>query len=123
MTDQIRKPGRGDSGFSLIEIMVALVVLSIGILALSAIQTQSSTNVYSTGRAAGALALAQERLEISRSAGYAGAVSDSGQSGPYAWTTRVDSVALELHQINVAVNWNESSGPRALQLQTLVSAH
>jgi Tfp pilus assembly protein PilV len=101
--------------------MIALVVLSIGILALSAIQTRSSSDVYSAGRASGALALAQERIEISRSAGYTNAVSDSGQAGPYAWAAHVDSVALELKQINVAVTWTENAAPRSLQLQTLLS--
>jgi prepilin-type N-terminal cleavage/methylation domain-containing protein len=121
VTDRVQRVGRGDSGFSLIELMIALVVVSIGLLALSAVQTRSSNDVYSTGRQSGALALAQERIELARAAGFTAAVSDSGQTGPYLWTTHVNPAGLELNQVDVSVVWSEQGIARSLQLQTLLS--
>ena len=83
-------PGAGSRGFTLVELMIALVVIAVGILALSGVQTRSSRDVYSTGRQERALALAQERIEIARSAGYATVAADSGQTGVFAWRTGVN---------------------------------
>jgi type IV pilus assembly protein PilV len=110
-----------DAGFTLVEVMVALVVFAIGVLALSAVQTRSSDDVYSAGRRSRALELAQEQVETARAVGYDGAVSDSGLSGPLAWTSHVDSVDIDLKSVTVSVNWQEKGSPRSLQLQTLLS--
>ena len=117
----MQKHSLADSGFSLVELMVVLVIISVGVLGLSAIQTRSSTGVYAAGRQSGALALAQERIEIARSGGYFNAVGDSGTVGSYTWTTRVDSVSIELRRVDVFVGWNEQGNARSLQLQTMVS--
>jgi prepilin-type N-terminal cleavage/methylation domain-containing protein len=115
-------PTPRESGFTLIELMIVIVLVAGGLLALSGVQTRSSTSVFSSGRQARALAIAQERIEFARGAGYAAAVSDSGASGPYLWTTRVDLQAPELKRVIVSVRWSESAGARSLQLNTLLSA-
>lgn len=123
MTDARRASRNTDSaGFTLIELMVALVIISIGILALSGVQTRTSRDVHSTGRGTRALALAEQQIEIARSGGYSGAVSDSGLVAPFGWLTRVDSVDVELRRVMVTVTWQELSGPKTLQLQTLLAA-
>ena len=38
------------AGFTLVELMIALVVIAIGVMALSGVQTRSSRDVYATGR-------------------------------------------------------------------------
>lgn len=110
------------AGFTLIELMVVMVVVAVGVLALSQVQTRSSRDVYSTGRGERALALAQQRIEITRSAGYTAAVSDSGVSDVFAWVARVDSAGLELKQVAVTVRWLEGTSPQSCQLNTLLSA-
>lgn len=123
MTDARRAPRNTDrAGFTLIELMIALVIISIGIIALSGVQTRSSRDVHSTGRGTRALALAEQQVEIARSSGYSGAVSDSGLVTPFAWFTRVDSVDIELRRVTVTVTWPELSGSQSLQLQTLLAA-
>lgn len=109
------------AGFSLVELLIAIVVISIGVLALSAVQTQSSRDVFAEGRQAGALALAQERIESVRAGGYAGAVADTGQAGSYSWITAVDDISLELREVTVTVTWNQGATPRSLMLQTLIA--
>jgi len=121
VTDNVRHSRPAASGFSLVELLIAIVVIAIGVLALSAIQTRSSRDVYAEGRQAGALALASERIESIRARGYASAVADTGQSGPYSWITDVQDVSLELRQVDVTVTWNQNAAPRSLTLQTLIS--
>jgi type IV pilus assembly protein PilV len=112
----------GDRGFTLVEVMVALVVIAIGVMALSVIQTRSSGDVYATGRQTRALNLAQERVETVRAAGYSAAVSGGGSSGPFTWATRVDSLSTDLKAVTVSVSWAELGRPRTVQLQTMLSA-
>lgn len=109
-------------GFTLVELLVALVVIAIGVIALSGVQTRSSRDVYSTGLQTRAIALAENHLETTRSVGYSAAASTSGQDGVFQWATQVDSVAFELKRVGVTVTWNEQARTQTIQLQTLLSA-
>jgi type IV pilus assembly protein PilV len=123
MTDPIRSGREARAaGFTLVELMIALVVIAIGIIALSGVQTRSSRDVYATGRATQALAMAEDRVEQIRSVGYTAAASDSGQTTVFSWIARVDSTAPDLKHIDVTVTWPEQSQTRAVELQTLLSA-
>jgi len=121
MTDRTVNRRSAEAGFTLIELMVTLVLISIGILALSGVQTRSSSDVYDTGRHERALALAQEQIEVARAAGYALAASTAGTSGGFAWATQVDTVSADMKQVAVTVTWNDRTRVRNLQLQTLLS--
>ncbi len=110
-----------EAGFTLIELMVALVIIAIGVMTLSGVQTTSSRDVYSTGRRTRALALAEERIEIARSAGYTNAVSDSGQVGPLNWVTHINTADVELKRASVVVSWTEQNRPDSVQLVTLLA--
>jgi type IV pilus modification protein PilV len=63
MTMIPRKHSRRDSGFSLIEVMVAIVILSIGLLALASLQLTLMRNSAETKAQTTALALAKGQLE------------------------------------------------------------
>ena len=68
---------RGSAGFSLLEVLVAVVVLSVGLLALAALQgslTRSSADAKVRGRVAAMLAA---RMDTLRNGGY-GALADGG---------------------------------------------
>jgi type IV pilus modification protein PilV len=122
MTNPVRAAqAPGVDGFTLIELMIALVVITIGILALSGVQTRSSRDVYSTGRQTQALAIAEDRVERIRSVGYAAAVTDSGTTNGFTWSARVDSAALELKRIDVSVRWQDHLQTRSVRLRTLLS--
>lgn len=61
---RIHKSHRGAArGFSLIEVLIAVVVLSVGLLALGALQAALVRNSSETKARSGALALAEEQLE------------------------------------------------------------
>jgi Tfp pilus assembly protein PilV len=106
---------------TLVELMVVLVVVAIGVLALSAVQTRSSTDVYATGRSTRALQLAQTRIEIARGAGFALAQSDSGATDGFTWRTLVDSADVGLRRVRVNVAWTEKGRVNAVQLNDLVA--
>jgi Tfp pilus assembly protein PilV len=106
---------------TLIEIMVVLVVVSVGVLALSGVQMRSSADVYSTGRHTRALQVAQQRIEIARGGGFALAVSDSGTTDGFAWRTLVDSADVGLRRVRVSVNWTDKRQARSVQLNDLVA--
>jgi prepilin-type N-terminal cleavage/methylation domain-containing protein len=122
MTDRRRWLPADSKGISLIELMVVLVVVAIGVLALSAVQTRSSTDVYATGRETRALQVAQMRMELARNAGFALAVSDSGTADGFAWRTVVDSADVGLRRVRVTVQWtNNKRRLRTIQLNNLMA--
>jgi prepilin-type N-terminal cleavage/methylation domain-containing protein len=114
-------PHGDEAGVTLIEIMVVLVVVSVGVLALSGVQMRSSADVYSTGRHTRALQVAQQRIEIARGGGFALAVSDSGTTDGFAWRTLVDSADVGLRRVRVSVNWTDKRQARSVQLNDLVA--
>ena len=122
MTDRRpSSPLSGSAGVTLVEVMVVLVILAIGILALSAVQTRSSSDVYATGRSTRALALAQAQLENIRGDGFASLAPASGTVDNMTWTTQVDSLSPDMRQVTVTVTWLDADNTRSLRLDTLMS--
>ncbi len=116
----LRRPGEG--GFSLVELMVVLVFISIGVLALSSVQVTSFTDVYATGRYTRALDLAQTRMETARAVGYSLAQSDSGSVDGFTWLCLVDSGGVALKRVTTTVSWTDKRGARSVRLMNLISA-
>jgi prepilin-type N-terminal cleavage/methylation domain-containing protein len=114
-------PRRDEAGVTLVELMIVLVMIAVGILALSAVQTRSSSDVYNTGRNTRALALAQSQMETVRAAGFTAAISDSGVSDGFNWWTRLTPLSTDLDQIDVTVTWTENGTQQALKLTNLLS--
>ena len=114
-----------NAGVTLVELMIVLVIIAVGILALSGVQTRSTTDVYSVGRRTQALAVAQTEMEVGRSLGFTLAKADSGQSDIYTWRAAVDSVDTGpdtgLHRVTITVSWTEQGQPWSVQLIDLLS--
>ena len=123
MTDREPRPAlSGSAGLTLVELMIVLVIVSIGVLAIAAVQTRASKAVYATGQESRALNVGQTQVELARTAGFGLANSDSGQVQIFRWTSYVDSVAVGLQRVRVTVAWSEMGTPRTLRLNTLLSA-
>ena len=121
-TDRRRPSLPASEGFTLVEIMVVLIVLAVGIMALSGVQTRSSSDVYATGRATRALALAQSQIEQTRSRGFDFAVPDSGTVDNMRWVQNVDTLSVDMRRVNVTVTWADpNNAQRSLRLDTLLS--
>jgi len=109
------------AGVTLIELMFALVIVGIGILTLSAVQTHSSRDVTVTSQHTRALSLAQTQVENAKVAGFDAAVSDSGVSGIYNWRREVTNAGQGLSLVRVTVAWTSQGTPRGLEVNTLLS--
>jgi len=112
---------RREAGFSLVELMVALVILTIGLLPLAFVQTRAQQDVFDSGRHTEALAIAQLQMEEAKSLGFGVAVTDTGQVDSYTWIRDVQNVGVGLDQITVNVNWNERGDARSVTLINRIS--
>lgn len=113
--------GRREAGFSLVELMVALVILTIGLLPLAFVQTRAQQDVFDSGRHTEALAIAQLQMEEAKSLGFGVAVADTGVVDSYTWIRDVQNISAGLDQITVNVNWNERGDARSVTLINRIS--
>ncbi len=108
-------------GFSLTELMVVMVILTIAILPLALIQTRSNRSVFDSGQFTEALQIAQMQMEQTKSMGFANAAPDSGTVDNYSWTTTVQNISFGLNQLQVTVRWQEKDVTRSIVLTDLLS--
>ena len=75
-------------GFSLVEVMIAVVILTVGILALAGTSARVVRMINQGGRLAGASLVAEGRFEILRATSCATLASGSTVEGPFTirWT-------------------------------------
>ncbi|WP_316234477.1 type II secretion system protein [Bradyrhizobium sp. SZCCHNR1098] len=119
----------GEAGFTLVEVIVALAMLSLG---LTLVMSLFSTGLLRTGmaeRLAGAVSLAQsmlaqvgpviplrtEALADTKANGYQWRL----EMQPYRPVQGGDVRTVELYQVSVQVGWLEGQDPRSFALSTL----
>lgn len=105
-----------ERGFSLIELMVALVVLTIGLLPLAFVQTRAQQDVQDSGRYSEAITIATLQMEQAKALGFGNIVDADGVTDQYTWNTDVENISAGLDQITVNVAWNERGQPRTVRL-------
>lgn len=108
-------------GFTLVEILVVLAILTIGILPLAMVQTQARHEVSKSDRYTQAITLAQSQLEQMKGAGFGNAVPDSGQVGAIQWRTAVQNVSFGLDRLETTVIWFDGVRDQTLLVSDLVS--
>ena len=121
-------------GFSLVELLVGLAILSVGLLALAGMQVTALEGNAASKNLTSAVFLAEAKLNELKADGYSsladGTVNDSnnpvneqGQSGGIfsrSWT--ISNHGANVKRITVAVSWKDlRGGNRATSLDTLVS--
>jgi type IV pilus assembly protein PilV len=117
-----------DDGFTLIEVMIALVVMSIGLTALAAVQISAiQGNVFSK-RMTTAVSIADEKMEQIKSNLYTEIVSESSSQITQSnlnFTRQVtvtnNSPLTNTKTINVTVSWSEGSKSHSVPITTIVS--
>src|SRR5210317_271707 len=101
-------------GFSLVEIMMVLLILSVGIIPLAVIQHQARQDVQESDTYTDGLNVAQSQLERIKGLGFGNAASDSGVVGNIQWTAQVDNVSFGLDRVQVTTSWRDGGGNRTI---------
>ena len=114
-----------NSGVSLIEILVAMVILSVGLLGTAALITGIINSNKVSNRISTATTCAQDKMEKIRGLGYSNAVSEpkASPSSPYnnyerKVTVVNDSPAGGMKTVTVEVYWESS---KSVTLKTILS--
>ena len=138
---------RGSNGFSLIEVLIAVVVLATGLLALGALHASLTANAADARIRSEAVAIAEIVTERLRAEGYKTVRQIANEGGGAAWlagesdmaelqqgsvATYAISIAgaviplannAELTRVDVGVAWQDSAGQaRNLEMTSMVSA-
>jgi len=109
------------AGFTLPEVLVVMVILAIGVIPLTIVQTQARREVQETDRYTQAVTVAQQQLEWAKGLGFGNAAPDSGQVGQVAWRLNVTDVAFGLQRLQVQVEFQQGAQPDTLRMGCLVS--
>jgi len=124
---RLRKSRCKAKGFSLLEILVAVAVSSIGFLGLAALQASALRNVTVSRRVSVATSLASDRLEIARRGSFADvadAATQTVQADGYSFEISQGVVTLgsgNAKEVTVTVAWNDQFGGHSLVNSSTVS--
>ncbi len=117
-----------DDGFTLIEVMIALIVMSIGLTALAAVQISAIQGNAFSKRMTTAVSIADEKMEQIKSNLYTEIVSESSSQITQSnlnFTRQVtvtnNSPLTNTKTINVTVSWSEGSKSHSVPITTIVS--
>lgn len=112
-----------ESGFSLVEVLVAMVILTVGVLALAASSAAITRMTSEGGRSGGSAAVASARFENLRATPCASLASGTATTGPYSesWTVAVSPIAGILRDISLTVTYNSVPAPRTARYETQIS--
>ena len=125
-------------GFTLIELFIAIVVLTVGLLGTAALTTGVVRGNLSAKNMTSATAIAQSCFEENRRVGYssAGAVPAGGSNScvsgnatvtvnglAFTRTLAIDASVSNIKTLTVTVSWSEGAvGTKSISLKTILAA-
>jgi type IV pilus assembly protein PilV len=116
------KWGNGEQGFTMIEILVAISLLLVGLLAVAQMQVMTTITNSTTNQRTTAITLAQDQMEILRTRPYANIESPplSDATGIYSrsWVVENNTPANNMKRVTVTVSWQG----KQVQLQSIIAA-
>ncbi|MFV0277867.1 MAG: prepilin-type N-terminal cleavage/methylation domain-containing protein [Parahaliea sp.] len=126
-----RPRAAGARGFSLLEVLVALVVLSLSLGALYQASTGATRNLRSDERYAYAVELARSLLADSAQAPAGGLRLRGETAGEFRWSVATQSLPPQaaglvedlLQAITVEVAWADGAKTRSVVLDSVVETH
>jgi type IV pilus assembly protein PilV len=117
-----------EEGFTLIEIMIALVVMSVGLTALAAVQISAIRGNAFSKRMTTAVSIADGKMEQIKNGSYASIISESATQVTQSnmnFTRQVtvinNSPLASTKTVNVSVSWSEGSKSYTVPITTIVS--
>jgi len=118
---------RLESGFSLVELVVTLVLIGIGVMAVAALFPLATKNVNDGRLLTTALGRAQDKIEELQEAGYAsslltpGSYTDSLSSYVRTWVVQDSLPTAGSKRVNVSVSWPCRQGTQSVDLATYIA--
>ena len=128
-----KKISRGQGGFTLIEVLVTMLILTIGLLGTAGLTTGIIRGNFFSKNITSGTVIAQTQLEAIQNKGYTNAtstnfpataatVSMGGVSFNRTTTITDNSPASNMKTISVTVTWNEAdNAARSVSLQTILA--
>ena len=113
-----RRPASRRAGFTLVELIVAIIILVIGVLGLASASAVVMRQIAGSSAQSRAAAIAQSRFEQIRSQSCAAAVGGTRTDGGITETWRTTMLNRSL-QIVVVVSWREKSSTRTQTFTTI----
>jgi type IV pilus assembly protein PilV len=117
-----------EEGFTLVEIMIALVVLSVGLVALAGLQISAIKGNAFSKRMSTAVSIANTRLEQIKNTPYANIQSETSIQLTEANMTFTRQVTVTSNTplpntktINVAVTWKDGTKSFTVPISTVIS--
>lgn len=107
-------------GFSLVELMVAMMILTVGVLGLAASARYVTSMTGQGGRYGGSSSVANARLEQLRATSCATLAAGSAETGKYseAWTVTASG---QLRTVTETVSYNNGRARRSDVFATTIS--
>ncbi|MDP3775538.1 MAG: prepilin-type N-terminal cleavage/methylation domain-containing protein [Gemmatimonadales bacterium] len=107
-------------GFSLIELMVAMIILTVGVLGLAASARYVTQMTGSGGRYGASSVVASSRFEQLRAGGCAALAAGSATTGKYSesWAIAVSGL---LRTVTLTISYNDGRGTRSAVFATTIS--
>jgi len=117
---------RWETGFTLIETLVAMSVFAIVSLAVTSLMVKDTQMISENAQASRAIAFAQEALEnlrevsvVSLTNGSWPSLVSGGTTFNVSWTATTDSPTTGMTAVVVMVNWQHKGNPRTYALQSI----
>ena len=119
-----------DSGISFIDLMLSLVVLTIGVLAMMDLQVIATRSNASSNGTVIAISLAEEKMETIKNTTFTGIVSQPSTT----WTDPVTKIIYTttatvtnnqpisgVKKVDVTVTWSDKAGNHTIPMATVIA--
>jgi len=122
MTDNEPKVKRRNRGYTIVEVLVGIVLLSVGILAVAQMQVMTMNSNKAANQKTTAITLAQDKAEYFRTIPYSTIgntpLSDAVGSYNRSWVVENNTPANNLKRVTITVSWPG----KQVQMQTIIAA-
>ena len=125
------QPIHNENGFSLIELLIALSILAIGMLAAASMNYSAVRNNTTGNVSTQATMLAEAQLEMLKNQDIDSAALAPGDysdptpidqngnpGGIYNRSWKIDTLGTSARRIKVTVQWNKFGGPRTVEVRS-----
>ena len=128
----LKKRGRTSSAYSLIEVLICLVILTLVFLGIASVFSSGHAFLKHSGNISQASSIAQNVLEQQRSQSFGSLASISGQvtsdevfngaisTVTFNYSTVISDISSNLKQVTATVTWEGNIGRRTLTVSTFV---